>query len=119
MKTWSDAHPGHVPIDIHVEMKDDQVTEPMFVALEHEILSVFPRDEIITPDDVRGNAPTLGAAVRAHGWPTLGTVRGKVYFTLDNEGFRGRLPRRPSRRCAAGCCSRRRRPAKTMPRSRS
>ncbi len=44
--------------------------------------------QIITPDDVRGNAATLGAAVRAHGWPTLGAVRGKVYFTLDNEGFR-------------------------------
>jgi len=26
--------------------------------------------------------------VRTRGWPTLGKVRGKVYFTLDNEGFR-------------------------------
>jgi len=88
VRTWSDAHPGHVPIDIHVEMKDDRVTEPMFAALEREILSVFTPDQIVTPDDVRGKAATLGAAVRAHGWPTLGRVRGKVYFTLDNESFR-------------------------------
>jgi hypothetical protein len=88
VRTWSDAHPGHVPIDIHVEMKDDKATEPLFVELEKEILSVFSKDQIITPDDVRGNATTLGAAVRAHGWPTLGKVRGKVYFTLDNEGYR-------------------------------
>jgi hypothetical protein len=88
VRTWSDAHPGHVPIDIHVEMKDDRVTEPMFVALEREMLSVFHRDQIITPDDVRGSAPTLGEAVRTRGWPALGTVRGKVYFTLDNESFR-------------------------------
>jgi hypothetical protein len=67
-------------------MKDDKATEPMFQELEHEINLVFDRKQIITPDDVRANAPTLGAAVRAHGWPTLGTVRGKVYFTLDNEG---------------------------------
>ncbi len=88
VRTWSDAHPGHVPLDIHIEMKDDHVTEPMFAALEREILSVFSRDQIITPDDVRGNASTLGEAVRTHGWPTLGAVRGKVYFTLDNESFR-------------------------------
>lgn len=88
VKTWSDAHPGHVPIDIHVEMKDATATEPLFAELEKEILSVFSLDQIITPDDVRGTAATLGAAVRAHGWPTLAKVRGKVYFTLDNEGFR-------------------------------
>jgi len=88
VKTWSDAHPGHVPIDIHVEMKDDRVTEPMFLALEREITSVFARNDIITPDDVRGGARTLGEAVRTHGWPVLGKVRGKVYFTLDNESFR-------------------------------
>jgi Phosphoinositide phospholipase C, Ca2+-dependent len=99
VRTWSDAHPGHVPIDIHVEMKDDRVTEPMFRALEREILAVFTRDQIITPDDVRGDAATLGEAVRTHGWPTLGAVRGKVYFTLDNESFRaGYLIGHPSLR---------------------
>jgi hypothetical protein len=87
-KTWSDAHPGHVPMEIQIEMKDDRVTEPMWQDLEHEILSVFPRDRLVTPDDVRGDAPTLGEAVRTHGWPTLGKVRGKVFFTLDNGGFR-------------------------------
>jgi len=88
VKTWSDAHPGHVPMEIQIEMKDDKITEPMFGELEREILSVFTKDDLITPDDVRGSAATLGAAVKAHGWPTLGTVRGRVYFTLDNEGFR-------------------------------
>ncbi|MDQ1475515.1 MAG: hypothetical protein QOE62_744 [Actinomycetota bacterium] len=88
VKTWSDANPGHVPFGIQIEMKDDKATEPMFAELEKEILSVFSRPEIVTPDEVRGNAATLGAAVRAHGWPTLGRTRGRVYFLLDNEGFR-------------------------------
>jgi Phosphoinositide phospholipase C, Ca2+-dependent len=88
VKTWSDAHQGHVPMEIQIEMKDDKITEPMFMELEREILSVFAKDQLITPDDVRGDDATLGAAVSARGWPTLGTVRGKVYFTLDNEGFR-------------------------------
>ena len=108
VRTWSNAHPSHVPIDIHVEMKDDAPSTQLFVEIEKEILSVFDRGQIITPDDVRGNAATLGAAVRAHGWPTLAKTRGKVYFTLDNEGdfrtaylvghpsLRGRLAFTPS-----------------------
>jgi hypothetical protein len=88
VKSWSDTHPGHVPMNVQIEMKDDTATEPMFRRLEEEITSVFERDDFFTPDDVRGSSPTLGEAVRTGGWPTLGKVRGKVYFTLDNEGFR-------------------------------
>jgi len=88
VKAWSDAHPGHVAMDVHIEMKDPSVTEDMFQRLEHEITSVFRRNDIVNPDDVRGSSATLGEAVRTHGWPTLGVTRGKVYFTLDNESFR-------------------------------
>lgn len=88
VKSWSDRHPGHVPIDIHVEMKDAAVDEAMFTALESEMRSVFPEKDIVTPDDVRGNATSLGGAVRSHGWPVLGTSRGKVFFSLDNESLR-------------------------------
>jgi hypothetical protein len=89
VKTWSDAHPGHVPIMIEVEMKDatDDVTPATFDALEAEIRSVFDTDELVTPDDVRGDDPSLGNAVRTRGWPTLGEVRGRVIFTLDNESL--------------------------------
>jgi Phosphoinositide phospholipase C, Ca2+-dependent len=81
---WSHAHPRHVPIGVQIEMKDGTITEPMFRRLEGEITSVFARDRYFTPDDVRGESPTLGEAVKARGWPSLGAVRGKVYFLLDN-----------------------------------
>ena len=90
VKTWSGAHPGHVAMQIQVEMKDlpENIDEKTFTDLEAEIESVFDADEIITPDVVRGDAKTLGEAVKTNGWPTLGATRGKVYFTLDNEGLR-------------------------------
>ena len=87
VKKWSDANSGHVPIMIDVEMKDTTVAPATFDALDAEIRSVFPADDLITPDDVRGSDPSLGHAVRARGWPTLGTVRGRVMFMLDNENF--------------------------------
>jgi hypothetical protein len=87
VKTWSDANPGHVPIMIDVEMKDTSVTPATFDALDAEIRSVLTPNEVITPDMVRGSDPSLGHAVRTHGWPTLGAVRGRIMFMLDNENF--------------------------------
>jgi hypothetical protein len=45
---------------------------------------VFPADELLTPDDVRGGRTTLEEAVRTDGWPTLGEARGRVLFLMDN-----------------------------------
>jgi hypothetical protein len=107
IKAWSDGDPGHLPIMILVEAKDDPLVLPPDVLLQlqqlglspvepvafgagelneidEEILSVFPSDGIITPDDVRGGRPTLEQAVLKDGWPTLNESRGKVMFALDN-----------------------------------
>jgi hypothetical protein len=92
---WSDAHPGHVPMMILIEAKDDPlagigVTKPIpfdaaaFDALDAEIRSVLPPQKVITPDEVRGNHATLEEAIRTSGWPTLAAARGRVLFTLDN-----------------------------------
>ncbi|HEV7720497.1 MAG TPA: phosphatidylinositol-specific phospholipase C1-like protein [Iamia sp.] len=98
VETWSDDHPNHLPIAILLELKDGPVGFPgPFVvpedwdtpgmdALDEEILSVVPREEIITPDDIRGDAATLEEGVLSTGWPTLEDSRGKVMFLMDNEG---------------------------------
>jgi hypothetical protein len=87
VRDWSNAHPGHVPMMIQLEVKDEAADAAEFDALDKEILTVFSEKELVTPDDVRGSAATLGEAVRTKGWPTLGETRGKVLFTLDNEGL--------------------------------
>jgi hypothetical protein len=87
VRQWSEANPGHVPIMVQLEVKDAADAAELD-SLDAEIRSIIPGDEMVTPDDVRGRFPTLGAAVRDHGWPTLGTMRGKIVFTLDNEGLR-------------------------------
>lgn len=96
VRDWSDGNPHHFPILILLELKDatglsnQNPTVPFdkvqLAALETEILSVFSRDRILAPDDVRGRAPTLADGLRKHGWPTVESARGKVIFALDNEG---------------------------------
>ena len=99
VRAWSQAHPSHIPIFILVETKTEVMedrnglhftrpepfTPGVFDALDAEIRSVFPLDELITPDDVRGKFETLNAAVLAGNWPTLASARGKVVFLLDQR----------------------------------
>lgn len=96
IRSWSRAHPGHAPILILVNAKDDPrpvpgtVDQPRFDtaafdALDAEIASVFARDEMVVPDDVRGDHATLREAVTMDGWPTLDQARGRVFFALDES----------------------------------
>lgn len=97
VKTWSDANPGHVPVAINIQFKDGPLIFPVedqavpekwttaaMDGLDAEITSVFDEDDIITPDDVRGDRATLEEAVLAKDWPTLGESRGKVMFLMIN-----------------------------------
>jgi len=91
---WSRAHPRHTPILITMNTNDEKTLAPggvdefpfdetAYDALDAEIRSVFAARELITPDDVRGDYPTLRQAVLEHGWPTLGASRGRFLFALD------------------------------------
>lgn len=97
VRQWSRAHPEHVPIFILVETKQGKprgelhLTEPepftssTFDAFDAEIRSVFPANEMITPDDVRGRYATLNEAVLAGNWPSLVSSRGKIVFLMDQH----------------------------------
>jgi Phosphoinositide phospholipase C, Ca2+-dependent len=96
VRAWSLSHPGHVPVYILLETKTDlppqyhatvteKFTPSVFDALDAEIRSVFPANELITPDQVRGNHKTLEEAVLHGDWPTLATARGKVAFLMDQR----------------------------------
>ncbi len=99
IRDWSDANPDHLPVMVFIQPTDAPVPDPLKVnfpqpwpigraeldALDQEILAVFSRDRIVTPDDVRGNAATLRDAVTTKGWPTLDASRGKVLFAMIDD----------------------------------
>lgn len=97
IRSWSKAHPNHVPLFLLIETKHgaqkeipgavyaEDFTPKAFDDLDAEIRSVFPAGEIVLPDAVRGSYPTLNAAIRAGHWPTLAESRGKVIFLMDQR----------------------------------
>jgi hypothetical protein len=99
VRSWSRAHPNHVPLFILLEAKagkplampgavtPEPFTPAVFDALDAEIRSVFPPEELITPDQVRGTHAALPEAIAGSGWPLLSASRGKVVFLLDNRAL--------------------------------
>ena len=100
IQAWSSAHPGHLPIMVLLELKDARYSGPLGLqttaphawdgaqldALDAELRAVFPPEQLIVPDDVRGEAESLEQAVLAGGWPRLAAARGRVLFCMDNSG---------------------------------
>lgn len=92
---WSRAHPNHLPIMVTINAADTPsgrpgiasplslADKPLLDALDEEIRSVLPGKRLITPDEVRGSAPTLREAVRSRGWPSLSAARGRIFILLD------------------------------------
>jgi hypothetical protein len=95
LKTWSDAHPHHVPIVITVNARDELIDSPDFVrplafdALAWDALDAEFRaglgDKLETPDAVRGSSASLERTVLERGWPTLDELRGKFLVALDDS----------------------------------
>ena len=89
LKDWSDAHPGHQPLVVFVEPKDELDSDKLAghdAEVEDEILAVWPRERIVAPDDVRGGYATLNDALIEDGWPALGETRDKALFICFDSG---------------------------------
>jgi len=90
LRGWSEAHPGHHMLYLMLEFKTNYnaVLGPdLMDTLEQEILSVWPREQIVAPDDVQGDAADLSAGLAARGWPTIDASRGKLLIVLHDPGF--------------------------------
>lgn len=99
VKAWSDKNRDHTPILIMINPKHSPISWPgatpvkpfgkdALNQLDADILAVFPRERIVTPDEVRGTHATLREGAMAGGWPQLAAARGKVLFVIDDAPAR-------------------------------
>lgn len=98
IRLWSEHTPGHVPVIVLLELKDDWTfLDPRLKPFDRAALDrldglirdVFPADGLLTPDDVRSGAESLESAILAHGWPLLRNSRCRVMFILhENDEYR-------------------------------
>ena len=83
MKAWHDAHPGHRPILVKIEMKDGfQGQNGRGPAALDALLTARLGDALYRPADLAGGQPDLDTAVRTNGWPTRSALAGKFVIEL-------------------------------------
>lgn len=96
LRRWSELNPGHLPIVITMNIKDEPTpfpgaTEPepidglAFETLDSSIRRALGEGRLLTPDLVRGDAATLNEAVLRRGWPLIDEVRGRFLWILDES----------------------------------
>lgn len=85
VRDWSVGHRGHLPLFVLLEPKHELGALVDGLAVDAEIRSVFGPEQLLTPDDVQGNWPSLRQAVQEGGWPLLGSTRNKVVFVYTDD----------------------------------
>lgn len=89
LRTWSLAHPGHQPLIVYVEPRDEEDSLKLIDhlgELEQTLVDGWPREKVFTPDDFVQKYADVQSAMHAKGWPTLGQLRGKTIFVLLSFG---------------------------------
>ncbi|WP_432253895.1 phosphatidylinositol-specific phospholipase C domain-containing protein [Streptomyces sp. HNM1019] len=83
MRAWHQAHPGHRPILVKVEMKDGfNGKKGRGPADLDALLGATLGDAVLRPADVVGGHATLDEAVQAGGWPSRSALAGKFVVEL-------------------------------------
>jgi hypothetical protein len=96
VRRFADAHPGHDPIDVHIELKDAAGADSIFALKFDELiikhLAGGNKARLFTPADMmkRGFGVDLVAVASNIGWPSLKEMRGKFFVVITgNEAGAG------------------------------
>lgn len=91
LNTWSTHNPGHRPISIFIDLKNDpnsSANKNNFPKeIDNYITKFIPRTKFCTPKDIMNGEKTLIDGVKTHGWPTIGQLKGKfiICFTSPSD----------------------------------
>lgn len=104
-KSWSDAHPGHMPIFVNIESKGTGIGDESgllkmfgfkkalkydstaFMRLNAEIYDVLDSSQVYTPEDLKGSYSSVSERLNDKGWPMLSECRGKIIFILEGNSM--------------------------------
>lgn len=94
IKTWMDSNPGHSPIMLSFDIKQDMSAESA-MAFDIVLRAVFG-ETLFTPQELKGGYESPRARVQTIGWPSMQEMHGRVIAIYGggeviNSGFNGTL----------------------------
>jgi len=93
MALWSRQNPGHAPLIIILELKEDwMVLNPLLETFTAENLAALETlasetlgDLLFTPDDFRGDRKTMAEARSRRGWPEASALQGRFLLVIHTD----------------------------------
>jgi len=103
LKNWSIKNPNHSPIFVNVEAKGSsaaneskflriigfkkaiRMDSSAYMQLDLEINSVFDKENLMTPKDLKATYSTINDRLTLEGWPLLSECLGKIIFILQGD----------------------------------
>jgi hypothetical protein len=103
LKKWSNEHPNHTPLFVNIEAKGSNPGDESkflrkigfkraipfdsiaYKELDKEIYSVLNQNNIFSPNDLRGNYPSIQSRIEQVNWPFLSDCLGKIIFILEGN----------------------------------
>lgn len=97
LRAWSATNPRHLPVFVTMNLKAGEPPMPgasvpapwddaALERLDRDLTTHLGRYNLLTPDDVRGDAASVMAAIMVGGWPAVEACRGKFVFIIDHGG---------------------------------
>jgi hypothetical protein len=93
MALWSRQNPGHAPVIIILELKEDWMSlNPLLETFSAENLGAMEAlaretlgDLLYTPDDFRGSFKTMAEARTFRGWPEAAFMQGRFLLVIHTD----------------------------------
>lgn len=96
LAAWSTAHPRHVPVIVTMNLKSGpspieggpaapKPDPAALKVLDETLVRTLGAGRLFTPDDLRGNAPSIAKVLDVKGWPTVDDLRGRFIFVIDER----------------------------------
>lgn len=82
LQAWHTANPGHDPIVMHIDLKDDFNSSHTPLMLDNLLMSMFSLFPIYKPKDLLGTYTDMRLAAQDNNWPSMGDLQGKFIFVL-------------------------------------
>lgn len=99
LQSWSLQNPTHDVCFLHLDLKETCVEgdhKAFAREIDRQVKQYFHRNQLLTPQDIRGSHKNLATALKKEGWPSLKSLKGKFIVVMTGNDTDPNVEKRKS-----------------------